>query len=316
MWKVYKNMRLYINYKIKESGKGKFLKMLIPRLEDMGVKCSFKKSKQDIALGIRYWRGEINMPCVLRVDGVYIWKNKKTFWRNNLTKKAIKQSDAVIWQSNFCKYMASGLLKVKAKRDFVIFNGADPKNYCCPLKNTEHKYTVIMSARWKNRPWKRLKDCIKVAEEVRGRNIDAVFLIAGKVNEKIKKDGIYTLGHLPDDRLKCLLAGSDAMLNLSYNDWCPNAVVEALCAGLPVVGNNCSGIREIVGDNSRIVDVDPSPQAKYLKVDKPPKINVNKVADALVDVLHNSEKKVIDKVNIDVIARQYKNVFEEVLNAR
>jgi len=106
------------------------------------------------------------------------------------------------------------------------------------------------------------------------------------------------------------------MLNLSYNDWCPNAVVEALCAGLPVVGNNCSGIKELVEENSRIVNVDPLPRPKYLKADKPPRVDTKLVTDVLIDVLHNSDKKIVEKLNIRNIANQYKNAFEEILNAQ
>jgi len=305
-------MRLYINYKIKDSGKGKFLKKLIPCLSDIGVKCSFNKKHADIALGIRYWRGKVNMPKVLRVDGVYIWKNKTTFWRNNLTKKAIKESDSVIWQSDFCKYMVSGILGVKAKKSFVVFNGAVPGDYVRDKKNK--RPIVIMSARWKGRPWKRLKDCIRVAREVRRRE-DVYFLVAGKYDKNLSEKGIRFLGHLNERELCRRLANADAMLNLSYNDWCPNAVVEALCAGLPVVCNNCCGTKELVEENSRIINVDPDPKPKYLKVDNPPKVDVSMVADALLDVLHNSNRRVVEKLDINNIAEQYKRTFEETLNA-
>ena len=308
-------MKLYINYKIKESGKGKFLKRLIPYLEDLGVKCSFKNKKADIALGVRYWREKIRIPKVLRVDGIYLWRNKSTFWRNNLTKKAIKRSDGVIWQSEFCKKMVSGILKIKSKREFVIFNGADPKDYEVePVKRTA-RYYVIMSARWKGRPWKRLKDCLAVAREARKLE-DVYFWVAGKYDKDLSERGIKFLGHLSEGKLRKYLASSDAMLNLSYNDWCPNAVVEALCTGLPVVCNNCSGAAELVGDNSRVVDVDPKPRTKYMNADKPPRVDTAPVVSRLLDVLHNSNKQIIDKVTVENIAKQYKNAFEEVLSAQ
>jgi len=308
-------MRVYINYKIKDSGKGKFLKKLMPYLSDLGVKCSFKPDKADVALGVRYWREKIKVPCILRVDGIYLWKNKKTFWRNELTKRAIKRSDAIIWQSQFCKKMVSNILNIKPKSEYVIFNGADPADYKVSHVKRTAKYHVIMSARWKDRPWKRIKDCLAVAKVVRKQD-DVYFWVAGKYDKDKSGSGIKFLGHLSEGRLRQYLTTSDAMLNLSYNDWCPNAVVEALCAGLPVVCNNCCGTKELLGDNSRVVEVDPLPKAKYLKADNPPRVDVDKVADALIDVLHNSEKKIIDKVNIETIAKQYKTVFEEVLNAR
>ena len=35
-------MNVFIDYKLNDSGKGKFLQRLIPFLDDIGVKCSFK----------------------------------------------------------------------------------------------------------------------------------------------------------------------------------------------------------------------------------------------------------------------------------
>ena len=105
------------------------------------------------------------------------------------------------------------------------------------------------------------------------------------------------------------------MLNLSYYDWCPNAVVEGLCAGLPVICNNSSGAAELLGSNSIVVQVDKDPVAKYRDRDKPPKVDALKVADAVVNVLHNSKKQYSPIVDIQNIAIQYKKAFEEILNA-
>lgn len=313
-------MKVYINYKINDSGKSKFLERLIPYLSDLGVHCSYTDKKADITLGIRRWRGEIKGPKVLRLDGVYMWREKATFWRNQQTKKAVLESDAVIWQSNFCKDIVSGVLKAWPKKEFVIYNGDRPC-YCSKYqlgytRRSGAKYQVIMSARWKGRPWKRLKDCVRVAKEVLNRTDDVKFIIAGKCDKdagKYTQKGIKFLGHLPDNELKKALLSSDAMLNLSYYDWCPNAVVEALGCGLPIVCNNSSGAAELLEDNSCIVDVDKPPVAKYRDRDKPPKIDAAKVADAVVDVLRNSGRKYAPKVDIANIAVQYKKAFEEVL---
>ncbi|MGW8324096.1 MAG: glycosyltransferase family 4 protein [Desulfobacterales bacterium] len=310
-------MKLYIQYKLNDSGKGKFLRRLIPHLEDLGVKCSLKDKKADITLGIRRFREKINGPKILRVDGIHMNTDKKTYNTNDLTRKSIKQADGVIWQSQFCKDIVSGVFGFKPKRDFVIFNGADPNEYrlagCVVYKDSRSKYNVIMSARWKDRLWKRLKDCIKVAREVI-KNEDINFWIAGKVSKEIKEDRIISLGHLPYNMLYEYLCGSHAMLNLSYYDWCPNAVVEALVAGVPVVCNNASGVREIIDPEScEVVNCDPEPVAKIRKHDKPPPVDPVPVAEALLRVLHSGKRANVPHLHIQEIARQYKAAFEKVL---
>lgn len=305
-------MRLHIQYKLNDSGKGKFLKRLIPYLEDLGVKCSLKDKKADVVLGIRRFRAKTDRPKVLRVDGVHMARDKKTFWTNNLTKQSIKKADAVIWQSKFCKDIVSGVLGVRPKREYVIFNGADPNIYDYTATTTTHKYNVIMSARWKDRPWKRLKDCIRVAREVL-KHEDVYFFIAGKVNKNIQEEHIRTYGYLDDSSLNSLLRGVDAMLNLSYYDWCPNAVVEALVAGVPVVCNNASGVKEIIDPETCIVvNCDPKPKPKVKNRDLPPAVDVEPVAQALLTVLNRGKRATVPHLHIGEIAKQYKRVFEKV----
>lgn len=311
-------MRLYINYKLKDSGKGKFLKMLTPRLEDLGVKCSFKSGKQDITLGVRRFRGKVAGPTILRVDGVYMFKDKKTYWTNNLVKKSIKLADGVIWQTQFCQDTVTKILGVKPKKSFVVFNGADPNNYenSKVLRYRLDRPLVVMSARWKDRPWKRLKDCLRVAREVR-KHEDVAFWVAGKYKKDLSEKGIRFSGHLTEKQLRTLLAEADAMLNLSYYDWCPNAVVEALCAGVPVVCNNASGVREIIDpETCEVVNVDAKLVAKIRSHDNPPSIDPVPVAEAVLRVLHAGKRADCSRVHIERSALGYKNVFEEVLNAQ
>jgi len=306
-------MKLYIDYKINDSGKGKFLARLIPCLENLGVKCSFDDKEADVALGVRRWRSKLKMPKVLRVDGIHMSKDKTTYYKNNLTKNSIKKSNAVIWQSRFCKDIIIRAFKLKPKKDFVIFNGANPDDYNVKSIIIDNKKHVIMSARWKDRPWKRLKDCVKVAKEVR-KHEDIIFLIAGKVNSTINESGIKTLGYLNEEILRRYLVGSDAMLNLSYYDWCPNAMVEALCAGVPVVCNNASGAKELIDPEScEVVNCDSERKSKIRNRDKPPHVDPVTVSEALLRVLHSGKRANVPHLHIETIAQQYKTAFESVL---
>ena len=308
-------MKLYIDYKINDSGKGKFLQRLIPYLEELGIKCSFKKKKADIALGIRRWRNELKIPKILRVDGLHMYREKKTYYTNQLTKKSIKISDGIIWQSQFCKDMVTGIFKIKPKKEFVIFNGANPDHYSKgQVYNKQHRYRVLMSARWKERPWKRLKDCIDVAKEVMLLVPDVEFCILGKVDKKNNIKNMKYYGHLSENVMRKIIPECDAMLNLSYYDWCPNAVVEALVAGVPVVCNNASGVKEIIDPEScEIVNCDLEPIPKVWNHDKPPRVNPKPVAEALIRILNSGKRASCPWLNIKSIAEQYKKAFESIL---
>jgi len=55
--------------------------------------------------------------------------------------------------------------------------------------------------------------------------------------------------------LKSKLYESDMYISLSHLDPCPNAVIEAMAHGLPVVGLGSGGVSEIVKDAGELIDV-------------------------------------------------------------
>lgn len=233
-------MKVYIDYKLNESGKSKFLQRLIPALAKIGVECSFKQKGCDVALGISKWRSMTTLKKVLRVDGIHLAKGKKEAWRNEQIRKSIKKSDTVIFQSEFAKKTIVKKLKVKPKC-YVIHNGANPDDYNIEKLKLPHTRNILMCARWANRKTKRLKahlDYLDTHEEH--------FYLAGEHPPIRPRANLTDLGHLPDDELRKYQASCDQLLYLTKVEWCPNAVVEAIVAGLPVTHlAECEAVEEL-----------------------------------------------------------------------
>jgi glycosyltransferase involved in cell wall biosynthesis len=59
-------------------------------------------------------------------------------------------------------------------------------------------------------------------------------------------DRVRFLGTRPPEDVRSLLAGADVFVLASIWEGLPGSVIEAMAAGLPVVGTNVNGIREIV----------------------------------------------------------------------
>lgn len=315
-------MRVWIQYKRgDETGKGKFLQRLMPALERLGVTCQDNPKHADVALGILRWRDEVpkGMPKVLRVDGCYLWSTKRTLWRNKLQRKSIKESDGIIWQSEFCRRVVPAILNVKVAREHVIFNGADPAAYDClePLPMAT-RYNVVCGARWEGRPNKRLEDCLTIARGVTSACEAFTFWFAGMGTEGIQAERVHGFGHLGEAQLRRLLASSDVMLNLSYADWCPNAVVEALAAGCQVVCNNETGAAELVTATGMgtVIQCDPLLELCLSGTRKPPDISAwYEVICRLVTEVAVRPPQSQDQtpIHIDTVAAQYKAAFEEYL---
>ncbi|MCK6478927.1 MAG: glycosyltransferase [Planctomycetes bacterium] len=59
-------------------------------------------------------------------------------------------------------------------------------------------------------------------------------------------DGVEAPGPVPPDRVRALLQAADLYLQPSRSEGLPNAAMEAMATGLPVVGGDACGIRELI----------------------------------------------------------------------
>lgn len=88
--------------------------------------------------------------------------------------------------------------------------------------------------------------------------VHAVLLIAGtgELEEELKRlvhelglrNRVFFAGHVAHDRLPKLLAASDVFCRPSRSEGMGNAFVEAMAAGIPVIGTNVGGIPDVIED--------------------------------------------------------------------
>ena len=310
-------MKLFIEHEEDITGKMKFIGKLIPELEKLGVKIVPKNVPADICLALTHFRGKFKGPRVIRIDGVHFTNDKHSSWNNGRMRDDIKKSKAVIYQSPWCKLMGNKILKFKHKREYVIFNGANPDDYkiAVEMEDTPH---ILMSANWKGKIHKRLKEMCDIAAECPQYN----FWVAGRHEMELKAaPNITQLGHLDEEDLRGYISGADVMFNLAYYDWCPNAVVECLVAGLPVVYADGTGLGDLVGKSGvKVTDSSPKPKLitvkkashKHIRV-KPPKIDYEEAKRAIAKALGMPRIHRPD-LHVSTIAKQYHKVFKDVLN--
>ena len=239
-------MKYFIDHDLDKSGTGKFLNRLVPALDRLGAELvDFKHA--DLVLGVNKFRTQVSKDKkrkikykkkkVLRLDGLHFPKKKRDMWSNNVIRQDTERSDAIIFQSEFCKMMWKGIMGVNCKQEHVIFNGANPADYTESIESP-HPHNVIMCADWRKGPeraYKRLKDSLKLAEKCATE--DMGFWIAG-VGDKADNPNVHCLGYVEEKELRKYLKMADVMLCISHHSWCDNAFVEGVCAGcFPIVGN-------------------------------------------------------------------------------
>ncbi len=320
-------MKLYVDHKLDNSGKGYFLQRLKPELEKLGVEFTDFKSC-DIVLGLNKYRKGVNKDKkraikdkkkrILRLDGIHLVKSRRNIWANRIVKQDADRSHAIIWQSEFCRKMWKGIMNVKAPKEYVIFNGANPNDYknVKPAKS-EYKNNVIISGKFfsgARRDNKGLRAFIRVAKEYNGE--DTCFWVAGKTDLKSEaSERLKFLGHLPELELKRYLKLADCMLYLANYDWCPNAIVECLVAGTPVICIADTAVEEIVKASGTTCNFEKLYRPKMIKKDIAPELSDSEVDDVCRVLFHYfmvKRKVKAPWLYISEIAKQYYQVFNEV----
>jgi glycosyltransferase involved in cell wall biosynthesis len=314
-------MRLFINYKLNQTGKGKFLQRLIPALESISVECRFKEKGCDICLHIAWekYDRKFKIPQIVRIDGLSFDKGDQSIsLSRKLISTAIAESKGVIWQSQFSKYILSPMLKYDSgKKETIIFNGANPHDYDIEPVKSGFNFNVIMSGHWykgRDRGNKRLRDMLEIAEIYTYSVKNACFWVAGETQLKSNNPQIKFLGHISEKLLRHYLKMADCMLYLAYYDWCPNSVVESLVAGTPVICSNGTGVEELVGnDGGKVLKLDDPVTSEKIMSLQIPSIDYDKVLVALSTMQNYPCRINRPDLHIDVIAGQYKQFFEKCL---
>jgi len=303
-----------------QTGKGFFCNRLGKALLEMDYQLVEKSSfPHTVSLHIITLR-EGGGKRILRLNGVCHNSAMNIKSSNKEMIKSLRAADGVIYQSIFDKSLCDRYLGAFEGLTCIIPNGADPGFYqdITPIE-LKNENNFIASARW--RPHKRLRDIIGAFHTA---NIeDSCLYIAGDLSssglsskeiQKCFSSTVIHLGRIDQKTLGSYLKSSKGHLHLSWLDHCPNAVVEAICAVVPVISNNVGGTPEIVGPSGGFVcSIDKPYNLEPVRLYDPPKIDYNVIAEAMQKCLIPVEIS-NSHVDINTIARRYADFFEKVVN--
>jgi alpha-1,6-mannosyltransferase len=142
------------------------------------------------------------------------------------------------------------------------------------------------------------------------KEVDIELVIAGDGPERSRLESLAEglpvtfLGHLSDRRtLAKTLRSCDVLVMPSASEGYPNAILEALACGIPVVASNVPGIRAVAGVGVRLVDdsTDAWSDAIVEAFTAPP-VTASQIADRIL--------------SFDEVARRHLEAFEAAIARR
>lgn len=172
------------------------------------------------------------------------------------------------WVTAVSQYIADKLQPhLKRPTDIqVIYNGIDEQRFQPIFDNhhRKHPFRILFCGKLTR---KKGADMIAPLANRLGADYEIQYVGGGKLDTGAAGSGsVVAIGVVPYEKMHELYGSVDALFIPSVREGCPLAVLEAMACGLPVVGNDCSGIPELVEDGeggflSEIGQIEPYAEA-------------------------------------------------------
>jgi len=171
-------------------------------------------------------------------------------------------ADHVFYQSEFCRKAAHRFLGVREGPGEILYNAIDTQKFrpqTNGARGRSSETTFLLTGKIGTHLFYRLESTLQGLAEARKRGLDAKLVIAGGLDSSAWKatrqlaadlkldDCIRIVGPYSQAEAPFLYASAQAYVTTKNQDPCPNAVLEALACGLPVLYSNTGGVPELVG---------------------------------------------------------------------
>ena len=245
-------------------------------------------------------RNLLKCSSVLRLP----WNLYKYIYLKSI-RNLLKQSDVKIAISSV---ISERLNSCNIKDSVVIPNPLTIEN----IKQSEHK-GIIISFVGSLDYHKGIMNILKVIKEIQGVS----FLIVGRgpletAIRKFIRDNNLTnvdmLGYLPYNKIKEIYSKSDIVVFPSvWQEPFGRIAIEAMSFGIPVVGSNVGGIKNIIIDGKTGFLVDPVDIKGWKD-----KINLLvKDKDLRLKLGREGRKIALKEYNVDIIAKKFEGIYNE-----
>jgi glycosyltransferase involved in cell wall biosynthesis len=170
---------------------------------------------------------------------------------------------------------------------------------------------VLFGAGSIHAPVKGFASLLQALSRLNADDVELVVFGGGVLNDNTLPLPVHQMGSINDTRLLVLLYNAADVLALpSHQDNLPNTVMEALACGMPCVTFNIGGMPDMIDHQQNGYLAEP--------------YSIDDLAYGIQWVLseadkatlsHNARKKILTQFSMEVVAKQYIAVYEQVLGS-
>jgi len=309
----------------------KFLdKPLLPNLGFLRVLNLHKKKKYDLIHGIMASQGSAaaylfkffypRVPFILTLQEGDLIRNSPfdKFWQ----RRIIKRADAITAISN---HLADFARKYNKKAPIsVIPNGVDINKFTLssdrvPRRMTgqnPNQKTIITVSRLVRKNG--VDILIKAVKELRTMNHELLIIGDGPERKKLEKlaknlgiaEKVKFLGNIPNEKIPEHLVEADIFVRPSRSEGLGTAFLEAMAAGLPLIGTLVGGIPDFLKDQETGLFCEPdNPDGLAEKINR-----LLTDENLRANLIKNGKELIEKKYSWNTIAEQMRMVYEKNIN--
>lgn len=326
-------------------GPASFQKRFILGAEALGVPVHYDLNREDIGAILVIGAPLRDLPALLRArrrgipivhrlngmnwlhrvrpaSALYRLKADLANWRIAALRRFI--ATRIVYQSVFCRENWNETYGTVPQPTTVIYNGVDTDEFTPDPERAPFRYGIdpihllIAEGNIRDGAEVHLDLALRLAEELRRESATPVTLhIAGFVPDSIRENAKRTAvtccpnvaiewhGVLSKSDLIALEQKATLLYSIEPQPACPNAVIEALSAGLPVIGFDTGSLRDVVGAGGIIADYG----ANYRQLESP---DFSGLLNAALTVLRDREtfacaarEKAMSAFSLDEMTKKY-----------
>lgn len=270
------------------------------------------------------------IPIILNQNGLFYPAWFKGNWKknNNKIKNIYKNADYIFFQSKFCKDAAQYFLGNNLNKNEILYNAVDLIKFKPTKKNTKKlTFDFLITGSIDDHLSYRLINIIKLFPQIIKKNNKFRLFFYGWLSkntkklclEMIKQNNLSKYIKINNTYLQidapAIYQKHEVYINLKYLDPCPNAVIEALSCGLPVIYSNSGGTPELVGNNAGIgLSVDINWEKIIVPKDDEIINSMLKIHENYNYYSFEARKVAEEKFNIDKWYNNHEKIFNNLLH--
>jgi glycosyltransferase involved in cell wall biosynthesis len=195
-------------------------------------------------------------PVITTLRGEDVNQGRSTRLNRLLLSLCLRFSERIVTVSSSMYDNLRTWFPAYASQISFIPNGVDDALFSIPRRCNTRGTTILVLGSLIP-----VKGVELVIQALSARNSTAEWklLIAGtgpeedRLRAMVRGEGlgekVEFMGQVAPDRVAALLAETDILVQASYREGRPNAVLEAMAAGVPVIGSDIDGIHELIDHN-------------------------------------------------------------------